>query len=226
VASRRVHLTVNSLKAILTTANQQLPWLKEFVPNTVRRQLLLRILGVLNDFTPPPSRLWLERHVLPALPPAGFRRILFVGTAPYTWHYERIVAKAGGEWVTADIRQANRVWGSAKEHLTARIQDISHYFPRGRFDCVIVNGVFGFGVNTESDIAKSLDETRRVLRSGGVLLIGWNTDLIADPMKLAGKYGRSDTRLFPERRVFEHETHVYDFLVARPEPQTSIHVQS
>src|SRR5437867_648248 len=106
-------------ETLLQTLSTHYPLLKRLVPRRIKRLLLVRIFGVGRGYQAPPSRLWLEKEILPNLPTFGFTKILFVGTAPYTWHYERIVRRSGGEWVTAEANPSANVWG-ARRHIQGR----------------------------------------------------------------------------------------------------------
>jgi SAM-dependent methyltransferase len=160
-----------------------------------------------------PSRKWLESDVLAVLPGLGFKRIMFVGTAPYTWHYERIARRAGAEWITCDVNPSAAVWG-ARRHAVARVQDIDTRFAPGYFDAVILSGVLAFGIVPGSDFDAAISAIWRALRPEGLLLLGWSSDAAADPL-LSGAM----RRLFraavglplPSRRSFDEEAFVYDF---------------
>jgi SAM-dependent methyltransferase len=194
-------------------ADSRLAWIKAVIPRRVKRFMLLHVFGA--DMRPGihPSRKWLENDVLAALPALGFRRILFVGTAPYTWHYERIVRRAGGEWITCDVNPSAAVWG-ARRHAVARVQDIDTRFAPAYFDAVILSGVLAFGVAPGAEFDAAIAAIWRVLRPEGLLLLGWNSDAAADPL-LAGGMRRlfraaADLPL-PSRRSFDEEAFVYDF---------------
>jgi hypothetical protein len=204
--------------AILQWLNHRFPRIETFLPRTVKRSVLIHFAGVGRGYTPPPSRQWLERDVLPRLPRLGFRNTLFVGVAPYTRHYERAVRQSGGNWVTVDSNPSADVWG-APVHIEAPIQQIHLQCAPASFDAVILNGVFGFGVNTVLEMNRSIQAIRHVLKPAGLLLIGWNKDLGPDPLALIQiqkGFLPVEGVAFPARREFADETHVYDFLVSQP----------
>ena len=82
---------------------------KKLLPRRFKRFLLIHFFKVSTTIATP-ARYWLETEVLPKLPGLGFRRILFVGTAPYTSTYEAIVTRRGGEWITCDFNPSAAVW--------------------------------------------------------------------------------------------------------------------
>ena len=155
----------------------------------------------------------MEKEILPRAANSGLSPVVFVGCAPYTWRYEKFFRGTGAEYVTTDINPSARVWG-ARRHVQCPIQNIDQYMPAGSVGLLFLNGVFGFGVDTEDAMNRALRSVRRVLSDGGLLLLGWNTDLIADPM------GLGNARLFrhegalglPARKGFDGDTHVYDLL--------------
>jgi hypothetical protein len=203
----------------LQRVNRRWPWIKSLFPISLRRLVLVHLVGVGNGYAPPASRQWLEVDVLPVLPKLGFRRALFVGVAPYTFHYERIFSGVGGSWTTADVSPGARVWG-ARRHVVAPVQQVHLFFGKEEFDSVILNGVFGFGVNTISEMNETIESVKGVLRSGGLLLLGWNTDLTADPLALDEMrrgFRPADDLPLPSHREFAGESHVYDFQVREPQ---------
>ena len=198
--------------------NPRFLWIKNLLPIAIRRVILTHVFGVNKDFVSPPSRRWLESDVLPMLPSSGFRRVLFVGTAPYTFNYERIFRKAGGVWVTSDANPSARVWG-ARKHVTAPVQHVDRHFAKAAFDAVIVNGVFGFGVDSDLEMNKSIAAIKRVLRPGGLFLIGWNTDKVTNPLELEEMrrgFRPASEIPFPAHCAFAAETHVYEFQIWDP----------
>jgi SAM-dependent methyltransferase len=207
---------MNAGSALLKFVNHRLPWLKVLLPRRFKGYVLVNFFGSGKEFDPPPSRKWLEQEVLPKMVSLGFRCILFVGAAPYTWHYERIVMRFGGAWVTCDANPSASVWG-AHEHVVAPIQQIDGRFSRDTFDAVILNGVFGFGVDSEFEMNRSIVAVTKILRPGGLLLLGWNTGLTPDPLNLDQmRLEFAPASLFTARRRFANETHVYDFQIRQP----------
>ncbi len=166
-----------------------------------------------------PSRQFLLAEVFPWMI-RHCRCILFVGAAPYTYHYQTIFRRAGVRFVTMDVDAGARIWG-AQEHIQAPVQEVDRRFAPEEFDGVVLNGVFGFGIDSPLEMNRTLAAVARVLRPGGLLLLGWNTDRTASPLELeesARWYTPVANLPFPPRRTFAGETHVYDFLQRRPDP--------
>jgi SAM-dependent methyltransferase len=203
------------LRDILFTVS---PVARRLLPLPVLRFLLLRVLAVnrpYEELFERPSRLCLEHEILPWLA-ARFSRILFVGTASYTYHYERLFKP--GQYTTIDLHPRNTVWGSP-DHIVAPIRDINRHRPKGSFDCIVLNGVLGFGIDTAEDMRAVLRELHDALRPGGFLLVGWNVGVLEDPETLGiyePHFVRNSEAPWIERRLFPPETHVYDFYRRRP----------
>lgn len=164
-----------------------------------------------------PDRRFLSRSVLPAVAHLGPRRLLFVGCRRYTVPYCKYLVKAGIETWTIDIDPAARRWSVGGKHIVGDIAQADELFPDRFFDAVILNGVFGFGVNTAEQMDRCLLALSNIVSSGGLLIIGWNTDKTVDPIFL-GSTKRflqySHLALF-QRHSVDSSTHVYDWLVKR-----------
>jgi SAM-dependent methyltransferase len=87
-----------------------------------------------------------------------------------------------------------------------------------QFDVALVNGVFGYGLNTQSGQNTAIEGLARVLKPGGLLMLGWNTHRTSDPLGLSAIerfYIRSQRPGFEQRITFPESTHVYDFFALR-----------
>ena len=85
--------------------NRQFPWVKTLVPKRLHRWVLLKALDVNRGYEKlirsDPSRLFLEHTILPWVRD-NYRRVLFVGTAPYTFHYENLFKASPDDYTTID----------------------------------------------------------------------------------------------------------------------------
>lgn len=193
------------------------PLARKILPKPVLRFLLLQVRGVRRGYQyifAYPGRLYLEHELLPWLR-QNRRRILFVGTAPYTYQYEKLFRQDRDQYTTLDNHPSTAVWGGPV-HIVARIQDIGRYRPKDFFDCIVLNGVFGFGVDSPDDMRAAAKAMSEVLRPGGLLVVGWNTDLHADPEELgvlSPYFVRTDQTPWGRTRRYPAELHVYDFYV-------------
>jgi len=130
-----------------------------------------------------PSRILLVKEILPAYAALG-GRILWVGCRRYTREYGPLLKRYGGELWTIDIEIAHASWGERGRHFTWDLLEIDRLVAAGSFDSVLCNGVFGFGVDTRESQLAALQAMGAILKPGGRLLLGWNTDRVEDPMTL------------------------------------------
>lgn len=204
------------------------PGLKALLPKPLLRWLLLNVAKVnapYASFDSLASRRFLQDMLLPWARD-HCPRILFVGAAPYTHHYERLFAARGGGFTTMDVNPSMAVWGSV-DHIVGPVQEIPRFRPPGSFDCVILNGVFGYGVDDPAAMRRVIEALHVVLKPGGLLVVGWNVGLHADPDSLGlydGLFTPCDASPWQRRVAFDAETHVYDFRVqspSTPEPYRS-----
>jgi SAM-dependent methyltransferase len=127
-----------------------------------------------------PGRIVLVNEILPAYARLG-GRILWIGCRRYTKSYGALLARHGGECWTTDIESAHARWGEAGRHFTWDAVEIDRLVESEAFDSVLCNGVFGFGVDTRASQLAALEAMSRILRPGGRLLLGWNTERVEDP---------------------------------------------
>ena len=203
------------LARLARAINRLAPGLKRLLPKPVHRFILLHLMDANRAYVALPalaSRRFMEREVLPWLR-ASCARILFVGTASYTHHYERLFRHDPGQFTTIDSNPAVAVWG-APQHIVAPIQEIGRVRPDALFDVVVLNGVFGFGVDDPATMADVIAAVHQALRPGGRLVLGWNVDLHADPATL-GVIGPwfvpDEASPWGFRKTFDGEFHVNDF---------------
>jgi SAM-dependent methyltransferase len=191
------------------------PLARKFLPKWALRFLLLKVLQTNQRYAgmyEAASRLCLERELLPWLA-QHYGRILFVGTSSYTFHYEEQFRR--DQYTTIDVQPRNAVWGAA-DHIVAPIEEIGRHRPAASFDCIVLNGVFGFGVDDDDHMRRVIEALHTALRPQGFLVVGWNTNLHADPAPLLAPYFVANSREpWVQRRTFPPETHVYDFLQRR-----------
>lgn len=137
---------------------------------------------------PTVDRVMLEEQILPqyaAMP--DVQDVLFIGLSKYTSdYYRRIFADKIERYVTMDRDPAAARFGSLK-HVVAEIKNLSQELPddKGAFDLVVFNGVYGWGLNSLSDMEDSLEQIHWALRDDGHLLFGWNDVPARDPAPLS-----------------------------------------
>jgi len=115
----------------------------------------------------------LEQTLFPFLQSSElYQRILFVGTAWYNLHYPRLFRHK--DFWTLEIDPSLAPYG-ASQHIVGSCTEIDQHFPMNSLDCVILNGVFGFGLNNPKDMERTCQAIWTTLRPGGLLILGYNT---------------------------------------------------
>jgi hypothetical protein len=189
---------------------------RKLLPKRAKRFILLNLMGVRKRYVhlrSHASRRFLEGEILPWIA-AHCDRVLFVGTSAYTYQFERLFGRSPEHYTTIDPETATRVWG-ARDHIVAPIQEIGRHRPAGHFDCIVFNGVFGFGIDDLSSQREAIAVLHEALAPGGLLMVGWNTNLMPDLEALglfAPHFEEAQDLPWPHRTRFPlPETHVYDF---------------
>ena len=127
------------------------------------------------------DRAMLEDVLLPALAAdPAVRRLLFVGCETYTRTYAALFGPAPGRFRTIDIDPAQAAHGTP-DHIVAPIQAVASHVPPASLDAVVLNGVYGWGVDERPALAEALAAVATVLRPGGLLLLGWNDVAVLGP---------------------------------------------
>ena len=165
-----------------------------------------------DEFHQLPDRRLLREVYLPAFAEAG-GRILWVGCRRYTSGYYALLESHGAEVWTTDIEPKLKRWGRTGRHRIGDICLADQLFADLSFDAVVCNGILGYGVDSLAQQQQAIAAMARILKPGGRLLVGWNTDKIDDTVA-AGLF----TPLFteapfaghPSRVRFDEVTHVYD----------------
>jgi hypothetical protein len=164
-----------------------------------------------------PDRKFLVNSIFPAVKRIQPRKLLFVGCKRYTAGYCSSLGAAGVECWTIDIDAASARWGAGNKHIIGDFQTIESQCDV-LFDVVIMNGVFGFGLDTVEQMERSLAVLWRIVRTEGFIVLGWNSDRTIDPSTLPAFKRYFDYSLAPPmvgRRLFPSSTHIYDFLRPR-----------
>ncbi|MFN3808167.1 class I SAM-dependent methyltransferase [Asticcacaulis sp.] len=164
-----------------------------------------------------PDRRLMTQAYLPAF--AALKGdLLFIGCRGYNRGYYRQLEEKGARAWTTDIDPRSARFGHRKRHRTGDICEAQTLFSDLQFDGVICNGVLGYGVNARDQQVRAIDALAAILKPGGHLLIGWNTDKIEDPIEaglvekdfIPAPFAGQDPRV-----TFAEVTHVYDHLVRR-----------
>ena len=158
------------------------------------------------------DRVHLRNVILPAIARGGLARVLFVGVRGYTRSYGEAFQGTSTEFWTSDIDPAAAPCGAPGRHVIGDACRLDEAFPDKNFDLVVMNGVFGWGLDDPAGMDRAVVAAHRVLAPGGWLLLGWNADRIADPDTLpaiAGLFAPAAFGRLPPRTAFPDVTHVY-----------------
>lgn len=167
-----------------------------------------------------PDRLVLEDIIIPYFASKNeFSKVLFVGCDWYTNPYKKLFKKQ--EYWTIEIDEEKQKYGS-KNHIIDGIQNLNQYIEPSYFDLIIFNGVFGYGINTLEATEESFAQCFEALRTGGVLVFGWNDVPEYKPfpvMEICEQLKKFDPYLFEPLSAYEYLTpntprrHIYNFYI-------------
>jgi SAM-dependent methyltransferase len=109
------------------------------------------------------------------------RRVLEVGREPYEAFYNEFFVDR--ELWTIDW-DATRAQFGASKHIVDDAANLRNHFPERYFDLVLMNGVFGWGLNRPDAIEKAFAAVYAILAPGGLFVLGWNDtpDLVPVPL--------------------------------------------
>ena len=150
----------------------------------------------------------------------ALRQLLFVGCEWYTQDYAQLFAPDVSRFRTVDIDPAKARYGSAG-HIVAPVQEMARHLPAGSIDVIVCNGVYGFGVDDEPELARTFAAAHAVLAPGGKLLLGWNDVPVLgpfDPEPVAREAGFDRDEARPDgwrQRTDTPTRHTFDFYVKR-----------
>lgn len=219
----------SSLSRLAYWVNDRFPGIKGLVPKKLHRFVLLRVVGMNDQYEQMlrqnPERLFLQNEALPWVS-ASYRQVLFVGTASYTYQYEKLFADDPDRYTTIDRNPTTKVWGS-KHHIVAPIEQIDRHRAPGFFDCIVLSGVLAYRIPAHGDYGLAApDELRAmlkvlhgVMRPGGLLLVGWNLRDMAQSLAQLGLlepyFLPTDKTPWGTRKEFPGDPHVFEFYERR-----------
>lgn len=157
-----------------------------------------------------PDRLFMRDVIVPALLRIGVRSVLFVGVRRYTRPVLQQMEAGGVTVWTADIDPEAAAFGVPARHAVADITAPPGPMLDRSFDAIIMNGVFGYGVDDVASCRTAFLRLRGMLATDGILVVGWNTDRcppllpLAEGLVAAALAGRNGA-------TFPATTHRYDF---------------
>ena len=129
-------------------------------------------------------RNYFEYQILPFFSSENrFQHILIVGIANFTQHYPLLFQQK--KFVrTIDTNPSVARFSSAKIHIIDSIENIEKHIDHDSLDLVLMNGVYGWGLDSENALKKSLNNIHMVMKQEGVLVFGWNEMDKYDPLNI------------------------------------------
>jgi hypothetical protein len=169
----------------------------------------------------------MEEVLLPAVVGLDPKRVLDVGLEDYTKHYYTWYP-AGCEYWTIDINPNVVEYGRPGRHVLGDLRDVSQYFTPASLDIVLMNGPFGYGIDTLKEQEESLAAVHSRLAPRGWILLGWvlgadglpvvnkgrKSGDICDPLELdiiRSCFEHVAPHGLPARKKFRDCSHVYDW---------------
>jgi SAM-dependent methyltransferase len=150
-----------------------------------------------------PCRELLVQHILPAVASEG-GPVLFVGVRAYTAQYPSLIELHGAECWTIDIDPSVAQHGASKRHVVDSITNAREHFPAATIQSVVMNGLFGFGLNSYRTQLEAIETCAAILRPNGLLVLGWN-DRRGHPSALE----EFATKHFDYRPIHELEARIW-----------------
>jgi SAM-dependent methyltransferase len=114
---------------------------------------------------------------------SGIRSVLFVGCDWYTRHYQRAYFPGTDYWTIDPAPSAKKFAG--RQHIVAPLELLDEYFPEKRFDLILCNGVFGWGLNGREQCEQAFAASHSRLADGGRFILGWDDIPARTPVPLA-----------------------------------------
>lgn len=100
------------------------------------------------------------------------KTILDIGREDYQKFYNDFFKKR--ELWTIDHDPKREQFGSPEKHITDYVSNLKKYFQNNYFDFILINGVLGWGLDSDEAINKTFNAIYKVLKPGGIFILGWN----------------------------------------------------
>jgi len=109
------------------------------------------------------------------------KTVLDIGREPYEAFYNEFFE--GRDLWTIDRDPQRRPFGAAN-HIVDDVANLLDYFHDPYFDLILMNGVFGWGLNDLWAIENAFMAVHTILSCSGILVLGWNDtpDLVPVPL--------------------------------------------
>lgn len=142
------------------------------------RWIAFRIINHHFFYSPGKSgdRRFLEGTILREIYCGRYKNVAFVGVHPQSsWYgYISLLRKnLNFDYIDPYAENAPKFGLLYKVRLQDFGNDINFY---GRYDCIIINGVFGYGIDSLDEKKESFSAMDKILDVGGVLIVGYRSN--------------------------------------------------
>ena len=153
---------------------RRLGFIRFIFPKPIRKHIAARLIQDL------PSRQYLLQTLLPALAAAGCQRMLFVGAQAYNLPFYRRCADFHMDIWSIDFDPLSAKYGAPAGHFVGDIREVDKLVGPLRFDVIMFNGIFGFGVNKAEAALAALRSMAKTAEPEALFIVGWNPGLTND----------------------------------------------
>jgi SAM-dependent methyltransferase len=211
---------------------------KRLIPTRLKSVVQARLLMQSIDLMP--DRRYFEAVLLPTMVAMRPDRILDIGVESYSARYREAFPETSEYW-TLDLNPAVASLGTPGRHIVGNALNLASYFPAKFFDLIILNGVFGFGINSVPEQEQAMEAAAGALKHDGWLLLGWDKAQGGSPVMSADNHAPASlldlSKLKAARRLYLHEapfalspratfdecSHIYDWFRRRKLPEVQSH---
>jgi SAM-dependent methyltransferase len=125
------------------------------------------------------QRIYFDNYLIPKYVKNDLN-ILFIGIAWYNkWIFKKYKKT---NWVTIDPSPESQKFGAQNHTIGNFPNDIKTSLYKEKFDIIIFNGVYGWGINCEDTFKKSIKKMYETLKPNGLVLFGYNTEITKNPI--------------------------------------------
>ena len=111
-------------------------------------------------------------HILACLNP---KTILDIGREDYQVFYNNFFENR--ELWTLDFNPKHKEFGSNNRHIVDDVANLKKHFKNNYFDFILMNGVFGWGLDDKEKIQTAFDGIYEILKPNGIFILGYNDEI-------------------------------------------------